>query len=73
MSNLFARFQRLLPSTPLRVGTVTAVAGTSVLVQESDGSAVRVIGSATVGSRIYFKGGEVVGPAPNLQLVVVEE
>ena len=73
MSNLFVRFQRLLPSNPLRVGNVVSVSGTSVLVQEDGGAQVRVIGEATVNSRVYFRAGEIVGPAPNLTLITVEE
>ena len=71
--NLFKRFERLLPSRPLRVGTVVAVDGTDVVLQELGGAAVRARGEATVGARVYFRDSVVEGPAPNLPLEVIEE
>lgn len=73
MSNLFKRFQRLIPSYPLRIGTVTEVNGTSVLVTEVGGGTVRLVGTATVGEQVYFRNTEVVGPAPDLPVEVIEE
>jgi hypothetical protein len=73
MSNLFSRFKRLLPTYPLRVGDVLSVEGTAVVVQEIGGTTVRVIGEASVGQRVYFRHAEIVGLAPSLALLVVEE
>lgn len=73
MSNLFKRFERLLPQAPLRVGTVTDVDGTALWVQEPGGGVVRVRGQAAVGDRVYFRDGAIEGPAPNLPLEVIEE
>lgn len=73
MSNLFKRFQRLIPSYPLRVGTVQEVQGTSVLVAEVGGGTVRLVGTGTVGQKVYFRNAETVGPAPNLPVEVIEE
>ena len=73
MSNLFKRFQRLIPSYPLRVGTVQEVLGTSVLVTEVGGGSVRLVGEATVGQKVYFRNAEIVGPAPSLPVEVIEE
>ena len=73
MSNLFKRFERLLPHHPLRVGTVLSVDGTAVLVQESGGGVVRVRGESTVGARVYFRDSTIEGSAPNLPLEVIEE
>ena len=73
MSNLFKRFERLLPHHPLRVGTVLSVDGTTVLVQEQGGGVVRVRGEATAGTKVYFRDLTIEGPAPNLPLEVIEE
>jgi hypothetical protein len=72
-TNPFARLVRLLPSTPLRVGTVTAVNGTAVSVQEPGGTIVVVRGEATVGARVYFQGGVIDSPAPVLPGETVAE
>lgn len=72
-SNLFTRFKRLLPTTPTRVGTVTAVDGTDLLLSETGGGVVRVTGEATVGQKVYFRGRVVDALAPTLPEVQVEE
>ena len=73
MSNLFKRFERLLPHHPLRVGTVLTVDGTTALVQEQGGGVVRVRGDAITGAKVYFRDSTIEGPAPNLPLEVIEE
>jgi len=73
MSNLFKRFERLLPRHPLRVGTVLSVDGTTALVQEQGGGVVRVRGDAITGAKVYFRDSTIEGPAPNLSLEVIEE
>lgn len=72
-TNPFARFSRLIPTYPLRVGTVVSVAGTSLVVSELGGAQLRVIGEGTVGSKVYFRNGEVVSSAPSLTLEIVDE
>lgn len=49
------------------------VDGTAVVVQESGGGLVRVVGEATAGDRVYFRNSTIEGPAPNLPLEVIEE
>lgn len=71
--NQFKRFERLLTRHPQRVGTVQYVDGTAVVVQESGGGLVRVVGEATAGDRVYFRNSTIEGPAPNLPLEVIEE
>lgn len=73
MSNLFKRFQRLVPTYPLRVGTVRAISGTAVYVEEPGGTLVRLVGAASVGQKVYFRNAELVGAAPALPLEVIEE
>lgn len=72
-SNLFVRFKRLLPATPTRIGTVTSVDGTDLIVTETGGGTARITGAATVGQKVYFRGRVMDGLAPTLTEVTVEE
>lgn len=73
MSNLLEVFRRLVPTYPLRVGTVLAADTTSVVVEESGGAQTRIVGAASVGQKVYFRNGALVGAAPDLPLEVIEE
>ena len=72
-TNLFTRFKKLVAPQPQRIGTAQAVDGTAVVVQEDGGGTARVVGSATVGQRVYFQGGAIIGDAPNLPQDFIEE
>lgn len=72
-TNLFKRFLDLVPKSPLRVGVVTAIDGTSVRIEEMGGGDVTVRGEAALGERVYFRNGVIEGTAPNLPFVTVEE
>lgn len=71
--NLFKRFQKLIPTYPLRVGTVLSVLdGSEVLIEEVGGAVLTVRGEASVGQRVYFRNSVIEGPAPNLPVEVIE-
>lgn len=72
-SNLFVRFKRLLPTTPTRIGTVTSVDGTDLVVTELGGGTARIVGDATVGQKVYFRGRVMDSLAPTLAEVQVDE
>lgn len=72
-TNLFVRFKKLVQPKPQRIGTVLSVVGTSVVIEESGGGTARLIGEATVGQKVYFRDDLIVGIAPNLTIVTVEE
>ena len=72
-SNLFTRFKRLLPTAPTRIGTVTSVNGTDLILSEVGGGVVRVTGEANVGQKVYFRGRVMDALAPTLIEVQVEE
>ena len=71
MSNLFKRFQDLIPTYPLRVGDVTAYADGVATIQEMGGVA-KARGEATVGDRVFFRNGAIEGPAPDLTIEIIE-
>ena len=72
-TNLFTRFRKLIPTFPLRVGTIQAIDGTSVRIEETGGGLVTLIGTGTVGQRVYFRNGVIEDEAPDLPFMSVEE
>ena len=71
MSNLFKRFQALIPTHPLRVGDVIAYDDGVATIQEQSGVAT-ARGEATVGDRVFFRNGAIEGPAPDLTIEIIE-
>lgn len=71
MSNLFKRFQALIPTYPLRVGDVIAYDNGVAIIQEQSGVAT-ARGEATVGDRVFFRNGVIEGPAPDLTIEIIE-
>ena len=73
-TNLWARFRRLLPGSPMIVVTVISVNsdGTST-VTTSGGGAMRVLGvSVAAPKKAYVKDGAIIAEAPNLQHFEIE-
>lgn len=66
--NIFKRFQALIPSTPLLVGTITAVdANGSCRVDMPGGGSAVVIGTGyMVGQQVFIKDRIIQGAAPSL-------
>ena len=71
MSNLFVRFQKLIPTYPLRVGDVIAYSNGVATIEEMSGVA-KARGEATVGDRVFFRNGVIEGPAPDLTIEIIE-
>lgn len=70
--NPFARLRALLAGPPLQVGTVTTIVDGLATVQLPGGNTVRVRGSASVGSSVFFRDGVIEGDAPALPVVNIE-
>ena len=68
----FRRLQDLVAAPPLDVGDVTAVSGGLATVTLVGGGTVNARGAATVGQRVYVRGGVIEGPAPALPVDLVE-
>lgn len=74
MSNIWTRFEKMLPGDTTEVVTVLAVNtdGTS-RVQTMGGGEMLVVGtSVVVGNKAFVKGGEITAEAPNLTSVEIQ-
>ena len=72
--NVFTRFQALIPSKPLLVGTITAVnTNGSCRVDMPGGGKAVVIGTGyTVGQQVFIKDRIIQGVAPSLSYYELE-
>jgi len=70
--NPYRRLVDLLPQNPLQVGEVVGYADGVATIELPDGGIEQARGEATVGSRVYFRGGAIEGPAPDLSITVIE-
>ena len=71
-SNVARLIRDLVPSAPLMIGTVVAIAPGSVTVELPGGGILSVRGSSTVGARVFVRDGVIEGPAPSLPIDEVE-
>ena len=71
-TNLWKRLKQLLPEDPLLVGTVDSVSTYGAVVELPDGSMVSVRGDATVGQKVFIRGGVIEGLAPSLATSLIE-
>jgi hypothetical protein len=70
-TNARIAFEDLLPRDPLVVGTVLHSVGGVTTVTLYDGGSLKVRGSASVGSKVYIRGGIIQGAAPDLPLSTI--
>lgn len=71
-SNPYKRLRGLLPAPALEYGVVQSADAGGVVVELPDGALVRVRGEGTVGDAVFIRGGAIDGPAPALDVVVIE-
>ena len=73
MANPYQAFRRLIPRTPLLVGSVVAVNGAECRIELDDGGLHVARGEAEVEDRVYFRpGGAIEGPAPAPTVTLIE-
>ena len=72
MPNAYREFMALMPDQPLEVGEVTAIAGGVATVTLPGGGVVQARGTASVGQRVFVRGGAIEGKAPTLNYVSAE-
>lgn len=70
--NPLRRLVWLLPTEPLQVGDVVAASSGVCTVELPGGATVQARGSASVGARVFVRGGAIQGAAPALPIVQID-
>jgi hypothetical protein len=70
--NLLKQFKSLLPDSPLLVGEVLSISNNILTIELPDGALITAKGDATVGQRLFVRGGMIEGQAPALAYVEVD-
>lgn len=71
MRNLYKAFLDLIPDPALQTGTVTSVSNNIALVELPGGGEIKARGDATVGQKVFVRGGVIEGQAPILPVEVI--
>jgi hypothetical protein len=71
MANIFKAFVNMIPSDPLLVGTVSLVLTDMCNVDLVGGGTIRVSGTASLGDKVFIRGGIIIDSAPDLPSVNV--
>ncbi|MFT4241568.1 MAG: hypothetical protein QM569_04720 [Acidovorax sp.] len=69
MTNPYRQFLDLVPTRPLQVGEVAAIADGVATLTMPGGGQLQARGSAAVGQRVFVRDGLIEGPAPSLTYV----
>jgi hypothetical protein len=72
LRNPTRRLLDLVGSPPLEVGDVASITDGIAAIDLQGGGTVHARGAATVGQRVYVRGGTIEGPAPSLPVDLVE-
>ncbi len=72
MHNLYEEFRRLIPESPLQVGTVVEVGLGIVTVALPGGGLIKARGNAALGQKVFVRDDTVEGIAPNLVVEMIE-
>ena len=70
--NIYNRLIGMLPSNRTDVGVTLQKYQDGVLVMLQTGGYLRALGQAEVGSRVFVRNGQVIGPAPELSGVDID-
>lgn len=71
MSNLFTEFKKLVPDSPLLVGTIDSIADGIAVIELPDGSIFNARGFGAVDDMVFVRNGLIEGPAPALTVVEI--
>lgn len=71
MASLLRDFQALLPASPLLVGDVVSISNGLATIELPDGALISARGGASVGQRVFVRGGAIEGQAPALPFVEI--
>ncbi|MBH2008097.1 MAG: hypothetical protein I8H71_00450 [Xanthomonadaceae bacterium] len=70
--NAYMLLRELLPDAPLQVGTVLSVDGGVADIEMPGGGRAQARGQTGTGARVFFRGGVIEGPAPDLPVEIIE-
>lgn len=71
-TNPYKRLVALLPARPLLIGTVLSYANGVAVIETPGGGRATARGTASVGASVFFRDGQIEGPAPSLTTVLIE-
>lgn len=69
--NPYAVLRELLPEAATQAGVVQSYADGAAVILVLGGGLVKAKGATTVGASVFFKGGQIIGPAPTLTEVSI--
>lgn len=72
MRNLYRAFLDLIPDPALQTGEVISIANNIALIELPGGGEIKARGEATVGQKVFVRGGVIEGQAPNLTVELIE-
>jgi hypothetical protein len=70
--NPYKRLLSLLPQRPVLVGTVVSISNGVARIEMPGGGFDSARGQANVNDKVYFRDGQIEGPAPNLSVELIE-
>ena len=71
MSNLYTQFKKLIPDSPLMVGTITAIADGVATIELPDGGTISARGLGAVDDVVFVRDGLIEGAAPTLTVTEI--
>ena len=71
-TNPYKLLRDILAGPPLQVGTVESADGGVLTLSVAGGGTAQARGTATIGTKVFFKDGAVQGAAPTLPVEVIE-
>lgn len=70
MPNLYSQLKALLDPSPMQIGQVSAYSEGVATVDLHGGGQLRAKGQATLGGKVFVQDGVILGPAPDLPVIV---
>lgn len=66
MSNIWTQFKGLLDVNATQVATINSTDGETSIVELLNGDTIKVLGTGSVGVKVYIRGGEIIQAAGTL-------
>ena len=72
MANFYAEFRKILAPGQQQVATVNAYEDGIAIVTLPGGDRCRAKGQAQIGAKVFIQDGKIIGPAPDLPVIISE-